>query len=288
MMEQHSNTYLGTPSSSIIPHILLWVVQFVALVSPQTFMRSAVFSIIIIYLAIYCNLHPHFTNDFGLSQPFSIAWSFYMATLAKLLFSGAEGPEAHFWRIDKASKEGRSYNNFGWKKIRWATGLMFNQRGIRWNHQVKNTPKPPQMGRSGFLLSQFFKFLACACLADLLFETHRRVNFATQDGKVGEMNSKFLTIRHSSWKWSFIKTFSLGILPYFMLSMQYAQGAFLGVMLRLTQPKVSRNLNTTCTCFSVDDNFRTGLLHLVGFKISKLFVCSGAPSGISNSAMYVW
>lgn len=249
MTEQHSNTNLGTPASSIIPHLLLWVIQPVALASPPSFMRSAMFSIVIISLAIYCNLHPHFTNDFGLSQPFSIAWSFYIATLAKLLFSGAAGPEAHFWRIDNAAKEGQSYKNFGWKKIGWATELMFNQRGIRWNHQVKNVPRPPHMGRSRFLLSQFFKFLTCACIADFLFEIHRRVSFTTQDGRMGEMNSKFLTLRHSSLKWSFLKTFSLGILPYFMLSMQYAQGAFLGVTLHLTQPEASESLKTICNSF---------------------------------------
>ncbi|KAH6666346.1 toxin biosynthesis protein [Halenospora varia] len=232
-----ANKQLKGPDSSIIPHILLWFVQIIALASPPFLGRRAIFSVWIILLAIYCNLHPYFTNDFALAQPFSIAWSFYMATLAKLLFSGPQGPESQFWRIDKPAKEAHSYPGFSWRKIRWAAVLMFNQRGVRWSHQVKNVPELPKMSKSRFLAIQLSKFVGCACAADILFEIHRRVNFTTPDGQVGEINSKYLTLRHSDLTWSLVKTFSFGALPYFMLSMQYAQGAFLAVLLGISKPE---------------------------------------------------
>ncbi|KAI1457506.1 toxin biosynthesis protein [Annulohypoxylon moriforme] len=231
------NTALSDPDSSIIPHILLWVIQLVALSAPPFRGRRAGFSVLIAVLAVYCNLNPHFTNDFGLAQPFSLAWSFYMNTLAMLLFSGPQGPEGRYSRIDKPKGEALSYPGFGWNKIQWAAVLMFNQRGIRWSHEVKNVRKSPKTERSRFLGTQFIRFVGYLCAADLLYEIHRRVNFTSLDGLVGNMDSKYLTVQHPDIVWRFAKTFSIGALPFFMLSMQYAQGAFFAVLFGLSQPE---------------------------------------------------
>ncbi|KAI1647328.1 membrane bound O-acyl transferase family-domain-containing protein [Daldinia loculata] len=229
------NTELKEPDSSIFPHVLLWICQIVALTCPPFRGRRLCFASLIIALATYCNAHPHFTNDFGLAQPFSLAWSFYMAVLSKLMFSGPCGPEERFWRANGPTREAQAYSAFGWKKMRWAAVLMFNQRGIRWNHQVKNIPGSPKMTRSQFLAAQLGKFIGCLCMADLLFEIHRRLNLTSPDGQAGHINSKHLTIKHHDWRWSLAKTFSFAFLPYFMLSMQYAQGAFIFVLFKLSK-----------------------------------------------------
>ncbi|KAF2789624.1 hypothetical protein K505DRAFT_410225 [Melanomma pulvis-pyrius CBS 109.77] len=229
------NIVFKKPDSSIVPHILLWLVQIIALSSPPFTGRRATFSVLIIALGVYCNVKPHFTNNFDLAQPFSIAWSFYTAVLAKLLFSGP--PEDNFWRIDEPAREARAYTGFGWKRFRWTTALIFNHRGIRWNYQVKNVPLLPKTSKSRFLASQLAKSVGCFCMADLLYYIHQRVNFTTSDGRVGQLDSKYLTLRQDNWRWSVIKTFSLAGLPYFALNMQFAQGGFLSVLFGISKPE---------------------------------------------------
>jgi hypothetical protein len=162
-----------------------------------------------------------------------------MATLAKLLFSDDPGPEVNYWRSDKPVNEAAGYRGFGWRKLRWAMALALNQRGVRWNHQVKNVPKTPQPSTSRFLAYQAFQFVKCLLVADLLFELTRRLIFTTPDGRVGHMNSKYLTLRHGNWGWSFARALVFGSTPYFMLNMQYAQFAFLGVLSGLSKPEVT-------------------------------------------------
>jgi hypothetical protein len=235
------NTTFREPTSSITPHVALYLVQFIALASPPFRGRRVLFSSAIIALAIQSQLNPHFSNNVAIVQPFTIAWSYYMATLAKLLFSDPPGPEASYWRIDRPAKEALSYAAFGWRKLVWSVMLVFNQRGVRWNHQVKNVPALPQTLRSSktkFLLYQAWQFGKCMMVADLLFELTRRLMFTTPDGRVGDMNSKYLTLDHADWRWSFAKALVFGSTPYFMLSMQYAQFAFVAVLLGLNKPEV--------------------------------------------------
>ncbi|KAF2265000.1 toxin biosynthesis protein [Lojkania enalia] len=231
------NTTLREPDASIIPHASLYICQLLALAGPRFRGRALIFSVMIIGLAIQAHLHPHFTNNPGLAQPFTIAWSYYMGTLAKLLFSKNHNPEESFWRIDRPEQEAMSYMAFGPKKIRWAIMLIFNQRGIRWNHEVKNVPKQEPQSKAYFLFSQLLRFIKCMLVADLLFVLSRRLFFTSPDGQVGQVNSKFLTLRHPSPVWSFAKTFVFACTPYYMLSMQYAQFAFLAVLLGLSKPE---------------------------------------------------
>lgn len=260
-----ANTTLKEPDASIVPHILLWLCQLTALAAPPFNGRRSIFSTLIITLAIYCNLHPHFTNNFDLAQLFSLAWSFYTATLAKLVFSGIEGPEERFWRVDGPAREARTYTGFGWKKFRWAAVLMFNQRGIRWNHHVKNVQPPSRSRRTRFLIAQLAKSLVCACMADFLYQVHQRVNFTPPGGQVGEMDSRVLTLRHPDRRWSLLKTFSFGGLPYFMLSMQFAQGAFLAVLLGLSEPEVGCHIHFERPT-QTDRSSRIGRLRLEASK----------------------
>ena len=236
------NLALQEPNASRIPHALLFICQFVALALPPFRGRRTIFCISIIYLAIQAHLNPHFTNNVGLAQPFTIAWSYYMNTLAKLIFSGPEGPEAHFWHTDKPKKEALGYGAFGLKKIRWAVVLVFNQRGIRWNFQVKNVPDEATKSRVGFLARQAYQFVKCMLIADLLFQLAPRLFFTPPNGQVGQVDSKYLTLRHPDWRWSFAKAFVFGATPYFMLSMQYAQFAFVAVLFGFSKPEVEHTI----------------------------------------------
>ena len=232
------NLTLREPDSSIIPHISLFLIQIIALVLPPFPGRRGIFGGLIVALAVQAHLHPHFTNDVGIAQPFTIGWSYYMATLAKLIFSGDQGPEAHYWRVDRPAKEALNYAALSWKKFKWALILVFNQRGIRWNHQVKNVPPLNATSKLGFLARQLYEFVKCILVADVLFQLSIRLFFTSPDGLIGMMNSKYLTIRHPDWRWSFAKAFVFGAMPYFMLSMQYAQLSFLAVLLGFSKPEV--------------------------------------------------
>ncbi|KAF2677290.1 putative toxin biosynthesis protein [Lentithecium fluviatile CBS 122367] len=228
------NLVFREPKSSIAPHIALYLVQIIALASPPFRHRRAVFNTLIVSLAGYALTHPHFTNDMAMAQPFNIGWSFYLATLAKLNLS--DPPEANYWHIDKPAREATSYATFGWMKFKWAFMLMLNTRGIRWNHQVKNVPKLPKETKTRFLLSQALKFVKNMVIADFLFQLGLRIFWTTPDGRVGAMNSKYMTLRHDDWRWSFVKCLVFGATPYFMMSMQYAQFAFLAVLFGFSQP----------------------------------------------------
>ena len=163
-----------------------------------------------------------------------------MATLVKLLLSGDEGPEAHFWRLNSAEKEALEFRAFGWAKLKWALALIANQRGIGWNHEVKNVPPVKTRRKSVFLAAQAFQFFKCMLIADLLGQMSIRLFYTSPNGQVGQMNSKYLTLHHNEMRWSFLKSLVFASTPYFMLSMQYAQFAFVAVAVGLSKPEVSK------------------------------------------------
>jgi hypothetical protein len=236
---------LKPPSASIIPHLLLYIVQVVALILPPSKTRNYWFGGAIVTLGVYAHIHPHFTNDVGLAQPFTISWSYYMATLAKLLFSGPEGPEGSFWSIDRTKKEAVRFPAFSWRKLRWAVALICNQRGVRWNHEVKNVPRLQYTDKAKFLVLQAWTFVKCILIADVLFQLSTRLYFTDVDGHVGTLKTRELTLRHPDWRWSFAKAFVFGATPYFMLSMQYAQLSFFAVALGISTPAVRAPRMTT-------------------------------------------
>lgn len=233
----HTNTTFQEPQSSIFPHVLLYIAQVVALASPQFRYRRTIFNILIVGLASYALTHPHFTNDMATAQPFNIGWSFYLATLAKLNFS--DPPEFHYWRSDRPAREASSYGAIGFAKVKWAISLMLNTRGIRWNYGVKNVPAVLPQSKSRFLASRALNFAKNWLLADLFFQLGIRLLYTTPDGRVGRLNSKYTTMRHADWRWSFAKAFVFGATPYFAMSMQYAQFAFIAVLIGLSRPEVS-------------------------------------------------
>ncbi|KAI0549799.1 putative toxin biosynthesis protein [Xylaria curta] len=232
-----ANDMFKEPDGSIVPHILLYVVQLVAFMSPKFAGRRYIFSGILLGLLVQAQLHPRFTKDIGLAQPFCIQWSFLLATLEKLLLSGDEGPEAHFWREDVGKKEAESYSTFSMRKLSWASMLLINQRGIGWNHQVKNVPRPKTTDKFVFLSTQFFQFVKSFILADLCFHLGIRFFYTNPEtGVVGDVDSRYITLRYACPGWSFSTIFVFAATPYFALSAQYALLSFICVALGLGTP----------------------------------------------------
>ncbi|KAI1144993.1 putative toxin biosynthesis protein [Nemania diffusa] len=233
-----ANNIFAEPEGSIVPHILLYIVQLVALISPNFPGRRYIFSGILLGLLFQVQLQPRFTNDLGSAQPFCIQWSFLVATLEKLLLSGDEGPEAHFWREDVGKKGAESYPAFSFRKLSWATTLLVNQRGIGWNHQVKNVPRSGTTDKFQFLRNRLFQFVKSFVLADLCFHLGIRFFYTNPDtGGVGDVNSRFITLKYACPGWSFSTLFVFAATPYFALSAQYALLSVVCVVLGLGTPE---------------------------------------------------
>lgn len=232
------NRELHSPTGSIIPHILLWAAQLVALASPPFRNRRILFSVTIASLAVFSQIDPHFTNDIAVAQPFTIGWSVYLAVLEKILFSADPGPEANLWHVDKPAREALSYPAFGLSKLRWALVIMLNLRGVRWNFQVKNVPKAKPFTRRSFLASQTLNLVYYVLMADLVVQLGIRLFYTGPDGRVGSLDSKYLTLQHRDWHWSFIKALVFGATPYYICSMQYTLFSIPAVLLGLSTPEV--------------------------------------------------
>lgn len=295
-----ANLQLHTPTGSIIPHVLLWAIQPVALASPPFRGRCILSVMTIVAFAVFSQVHPHFTNDIALAQPFTIGWSVYLATLEKILFAADPGPEASFWHIDKPAREAIDFAAFSYQKLRWAIALMFNMRGIRWNHEVKNIQKASTSSRSRFLIAQVMAFLYYGLAADVFVQLGIRWFYTAPNGQVGDLNSKYLTLRHSDWRWSFAKAYVFGATPYFICCMQYTLFSILAVLLGLSKPEVSAMKIRPCHRLDVVLRFfpqwsnqqtpwfrRTGPLCLAESKKQQLYVSFGANIGTRLFEGYV-
>ena len=235
-----ANRTVHESTDSIAPHILLWVAQLVALASPSFQGRREIFSAIIIFLALWSLKNADFTTTKDVAQFFALAWANYLSTLEKLLFSEPGGPEDSYWHIDKPSKEAASFPAFGFRKLKWAIVLITNLRGIRWNYQVKNVPTAKTRSRTMFLFSQAIVLVYYFMMADVVNHLWVRLYYTPPDGRIGEVNSKYLTITHPDWRWRLAKTLAWGPLPYYMINIQYAIFSIFAVLLGLSQPDVSQ------------------------------------------------
>ena len=233
------NLELREPTGSIVPHVLLWVVQLVALASPNFRGRRTFFATAIIVLTIWSMIDPNFTKDTGLARPFTLAWANYFSTLEKIMFAGVNGPEGDLWHIDKAPREALAYPAFGYRKLKWAIVIIINLRGIRWNYQVKNVPELKEKSKSSFLLSKSVDLVYYMFMSDLFEHLGIRLFFTAPNGEVGALNSKFITLSHPNWRWGFVKTLVLALTPYYLINMQYVLYAVIAVALGISKPEVS-------------------------------------------------
>ncbi|KXX77983.1 hypothetical protein MMYC01_201731 [Madurella mycetomatis] len=225
------------------PHYALMALHTVLLAGPDFRHRRTVATVGTIALMSVCWIRANFTTDFGFAQPFSIAWSTYLATLEKIvLLPRGATPESSFWRIDRPAREATSYAAFGLSKIRWALTLIFNMRGVRWNYQVKNVP-PVSAGRrlvsrTDFLLRRAAMAVYYLVMADLASQAAVTVLYTNEATLVrGQVDSKYLHLRDGrSAVWSFLRAVVFGVQPYYMLQLQYAVLSLLAVSVQLSQP----------------------------------------------------
>ena len=215
--------------------------QLLALAGPPLPYRRGILIVITLGLGAASLSRPHFTNIFGLAQPFSMLWSTYLASLEKLAMGA--GPEASFWRIDQPAREALAYPSFGLQKLQWALVLIFNMRGIRWNYQVKNVPAVSKMAVRGsrpcFLAWQAAALAYYVFMADLLSQLGIHLFYMGPDGRVGAVNTKYLTLRSPNLCSSFTKALVFGATPYYIVQLQYTSFSILAVLLRMSKPEVS-------------------------------------------------
>jgi hypothetical protein len=232
------NSDLGTPTGSIVPHILLWVVQIVALAAPRFPGRRALSTSLIVFLAFAALRNAHFTDDPQSAQPFALAWANWLGTLEKILFSGKAGPEGSFWRVDHAVCEAEAFGAFSFAKLKWALVIIFNLRGVRWNYQVKNVPAALQGQRRGpFLRTQLLKFGYYLLMADIMNSLWIRLYYTGPDGTVGNLDSKYLSMLDPDWRWRLAKTLIFGPFPYYFMNVQYTVVSMPAVLLGFSRPE---------------------------------------------------
>ena len=236
------NLDLNPTTGTVTPHIFLLLVQLIALASAPFKGRRLLSVSVIVGFAILSQLNSPFTTDISTAQLWSLMWPHYLSTLDKVLFSGVNGPEGSFWRIDGPAREAMRMTAFNLEKLRWAAVIMINLRGVRWNYQVKNIPKlceQEQRSKRSFVISRSIAFARLLFMADLLLHLGSRLFFTKPNGDISGLNSKHITLRDSDLRWGFVKTLVFGSGPYFFINMQYVACSIPSVLTGFSKPEVS-------------------------------------------------
>ena len=116
---------------------------------------------------------------------------------------------------------------------------MINHRGVRWKFEVKNVPRPRVYSQRSFLIYQSLNLVYYTLMADLVTQLGIRLFYTEPNGHVGGLDSKIPTLKHSDWRWSFVKALVSGVTPYYMCCFQYTLFSIPAVLLRLSKPEVS-------------------------------------------------
>ena len=128
-------------TSTIAPHILLLVMQILALAAPPIRLRRSISVILIILLIIPSFLNSPFTSDIGAMQPWSLMWPNWLSEISHIMFSEPDQDvSASFWHTKSLNFKVNKKCRFSMLKIPWAMTLLVNLRGVRWNFQVRNIP----------------------------------------------------------------------------------------------------------------------------------------------------
>ncbi|GMG23940.1 unnamed protein product [Aspergillus oryzae var. brunneus] len=183
--------------------------------------------------------YNRFTNNPGVANLFALAWPHWLSAVEKIVFASPGGPEADLWRVDRVPREAMSWPVFGWRKVKWAVTLLLNLRGIRWSFQVKNVPKMPErMTRGQFLRWRLGELVWVLLMTDLVSQMMLRFFFTDAAGAVGNLDSKYITIRDARWGWSLLKALTFGLGPYFFINMQYLVVSILAVAMGISRPEL--------------------------------------------------
>ena len=217
----------------MIPHVLLVLLQVVTLVMPGFRGRQMIMSTALVVVFLVSRTRPHFTNDVGRIQPFILNWAAWLSVLEKTLTSGAKGPEESFWRIDRPAREATAMRAFGLRKLKWAVAMLLNMRGIRWNYEVKNVERLQPVSQLIFLRRHIPHILHLLFMGDMVSEIWRHFMFSTGT------NPKYLTVRSSSITYRFAWTWLCGLVPYYLIQIQYVMCSIICVATGISKPEVS-------------------------------------------------
>lgn len=215
---------LREPDGSIVPHLLLALTQIIALISPRFPLRRHLFTGVLLCLFVISRVRPHFSNDALVAQPFILGWSIYLSALEKVLFSGDHGPEHHFWRTDRPEHEAESFSAFGMMKIKWAAALLFNMRGVRWNYEVKNVRRLAKSSKTQYLLQQLGYLIYYGLMVDIVSQIWYQMFF-----EEGAHDTRYLSLKNGKILWSFLARLTFGMIPYYMIQIQYVVSAIIAV-----------------------------------------------------------
>ena len=206
----------------ILPHILLPISMLLGLASPPFKGRGIFWSSLIAFLA-YQTLVDEIPADQQMKYALSNSWFWYVATMQKLLCSE---PEQAYWRLDREPAEAASMP-FGLEKIRWATALLLNPRGIGWNYQIKRL-RPPEYSnnqRLKFVFGQGLNFLLHYLIAEAAIMYLSRFSFPE-------------ILDHMTWDKYVLIGIDSGILIYATWQIQWLAVCSLSVATGLSKPEV--------------------------------------------------
>jgi hypothetical protein len=269
---------LREPDGSITPHVLLAFTQIIALVSPQFPFRRHLFTATLVALFAASRLRPHFSNDPAVVQPFILGWSTFLSTVEKVMFSGEEGPEHHFWRLDRSAHEAKHLGALRPLKLKWAAAMLFNMRGVRWNYEVKNIPPLPKSTKTQYLVKQVAYLLYYGMMADIASQIWFQMFFAT-----GTYDTKYLSLRNGGPLRSFVARLTFSMMPYYMIQIQYVFFAIIAVGLGFSKQEVPVKFILP---LSFPDAGRTGHRTLAKYPMSPPYEISGANIGIRRCDGY--
>lgn len=222
-MEASKPTISIDPSlKNVLPHILLPISMILGLASPPFKGRGLFWSVLVAYLA-YQTLVDEFPADQQLRYALSSSWFWYVVTLQKLLCSE---PEQAYWRLDRQQAEATCMR-FGLEKIRWATALWLNPRGVGWNYQIKRL-RPPEYSndqRFRFVFGQVLSLLKHYLVEEAAILYLSRFSFPE-------------ILDNMTWDKYVLIGIDSGIIIYATWQIQWIVVSILGVATGLSQPKV--------------------------------------------------
>lgn len=269
---------LREPDGSIVPHVLLAFTQIIALVSPQFPFRRHLFTAILVALFVASRVRPHFSNDPAVVQPFILGWSTFLSAMEKVMFSGEEGPEHHFWRIDRPAHEAEHLRAFGPMKLKWAAAMLFNMRGVRWNYEVKNIPPLPKSTKARYLVKQVAYLLYYGMMADIVSQIWFQMFFAA-----GADDTKYLSLKNGGLLRSFVARLTFSMMPYYMIQIQYVVFAIIAVGLGFSKKEVPFEFILP---LSFPNTGRTGHRTLARYPMSPPYEIFGASIGTRHCDGY--
>ncbi|KAF2122855.1 toxin biosynthesis protein [Lophiotrema nucula] len=216
-------------------HLTLLFIQAFFLAAPCFPGKAHLLVLCILILTTATHLVGPVSTYAAETQPYTLLWPIWLATVEKCVTASSTPIEDHYWRVDRPSREASDMTSFGPRKLKWACASLCNWRLIRWNRQTKNVPTSTNLRRSNFLIAQLFKFPKLLLMSDLILQLNIRLFWTAPDGSAFT-DSKRLTIQDPSWLWSFGKALAFGCGPYFFMNMQYVALSIPTVLVGLGKP----------------------------------------------------